>query len=127
MTRLKFSCKGTIWNMCNLEQKQIIHSFAHNIWRITTHQQLHLKRSGDIKENLGPKASSTQSFSICHWNLNIISAYNYIKLSLLRAYVSIHKFNVICISETYLDSDASTFDENLQIVCYILINVIHSN
>ena len=65
-----------------------------------------LKLSGDIEENLGPKPSSSQSF--CQWNLNSISAHNYIKLSVLRAYVSTHKFDVICISETYLNPDTST-------------------
>ena len=62
----------------------------------------------DVEENPGPKPSS--SFCICHWNLNSISAHNYIKLSLLRAYVSTHKFDVICISKTYLNSDTSTVD-----------------
>ena len=39
-----------------------------------------LKLSGDIEENLEPKPSSNQSFSICHWNLNSMSAHNYIKV-----------------------------------------------
>ena len=40
-----------------------------------------LKLSADIKENTGPKPSSNQSFSICHRNLNSISAHNYIKVT----------------------------------------------
>ena len=41
---------------------------------------------GDVEENPGPEPSSDQSFSICHWNLNSISAHNYITLiSDLRA------------------------------------------
>ena len=76
--------------------------------------------SGDIEENLGPKPSSNQNFSICHWNLSSISAYNYIKVSLLRAYTCTHKFDVICISETYLDSDKSDDDNNLKIAGYNL-------
>ena len=69
----------------------------------------------DIEENPGPKPSSNQSFSVCHWNLNSISAHTYIKVSLLRAYISTHKLDVICISETYLDSDTSDDDDNLKI------------
>ena len=84
-------------------------------------QKIVLKLSGDIEENPGPKPSSSQSFSICHWNLNSISAHNYIKLSILTSNVSTHKFDVICISETYLNSDTSTVDENLEIVGYTLI------
>ena len=60
------------------------------------------KRSGDIEQNPGPKPSSCQRFSICHWNLNSISAHNFIKLSLLRPYITIRKFDVVCLSETYL-------------------------
>ena len=92
------------------------------------HFQLHnifMKLCDDVEENPGPKLSSNQIFSICHWNLNRISAHNYIKLSLSRAYLSTHKFDVICISETYLDSDASDEDTNLEIVGYTLIRSDH--
>ena len=84
-----------------------------------------MKLCGDVEENLGPIPSSNQSFSICHWNLNSISAHNYIKLSILRAYLSTHKFDVICIYETYLDSDISHEDANLEIVGYTLIRANH--
>ena len=57
--------------------------------------------SGDIEKNPGPKPSSRDKFSICHWNLNIISAHNFIKVSLLSAYVSTHNFDILCLSETY--------------------------
>ena len=58
--------------------------------------------------------------------MNISSAHNYIKLSLLRAYyVSTLKFDEICISETYLNSDTSTVDENLEIVGHTLIRADH--
>ena len=48
-----------------------------------------------------------------------------IKLSLLRTYLSTHRFYVICISETYLDSDTSHEDANLEIVGYTLIRADH--
>ena len=63
------------------------------------------------------KPSSSQGCSICHWNFNNIAEHNYIELALLRAYVSTHKFDVISVSETYLNSDTSTVDGNLEIVC----------
>ena len=85
-----------------------------------------LKRSGNVAENTGPKPSSSQSFSCCHWNLNSISGRNYMKLSLPKAYISTHQFDVICVSETYLGSDTSTVDDNnLKIVRYILIRADH--
>ena len=51
---------------------------------------------------------------------------NYIKLSLLRVYLSKHKFDVICISETYLDSDISHEDANQEIIGYTLIRADHA-
>ena len=41
-------------------------------------------RSGDIEKNPRPKPNSCQSFSICHYNL-----------SPLRAYITVHEFDVI--------------------------------
>ena len=79
--------------------------------------------SGDVEPNSGPKRKATQTLSICHWNLNSICAHNFAKLSLLRAYVSIHKFDIICLSETYLDS--SIDDESLEISEYYLIRSDH--
>ena len=79
--------------------------------------------SGDVKLNPGPKRKATQTLSICHWNLNSISVHNFAKLSLLRPYVSIRKFDIICLSETYLDS--STDDESLKILGYYLIRSDH--
>ena len=63
------------------------------------------------------------TLSKCHWNLNSICAHNFAKLSLLRAYVSIHKFDIICLSETYLYS--STDYESLEISGYYLIRSDH--
>ena len=95
--------------------------YANHFWFF----KIAVKLSGDVEENPGPKPSSSQNFSICRWNLNSISAHNYVKLSLLRAYLSTQKFDVICISETYLNSDTSTVDENLETAGYTLIRDDH--
>ena len=84
-----------------------------------------LELSGDIEFNPGPKPDSSQSFSICHWNLNSMSAHNYSKISLLTAYISIHDFDVICLSETYLTSTTDISDGNLKIPGYIMYRVDH--
>ena len=84
-----------------------------------------IKMSGDIEMNSGPKPSSCNKFSICHWNLNSISAHNFIKLSLLSAYISVHNFDILCLSETYLDSTISTNDSNLIIPGYDLYRADH--
>ena len=56
--------------------------------------------SRDIEKNPGTKPCSCEKFSICHWNLNSICAHNFIKISLLRAYIPAHNFDILCFSET---------------------------
>ena len=59
----------------------------------------------DIESNPRPRPNSGQNFSICHWNLNSIVVHNFSKVSLLRAYDAIHNYDIICLSETYLNHD----------------------
>ena len=66
---------------------------------------LAIKCGGAIEENPGPKPNSCEYLSICHWKLNSVSAHNLIKLFLLRAYISINKIDIICPSETYLETN----------------------
>ena len=69
-------------------------------------------RTDDFVVNPGPKNSVSECLSICHWNLNSILAHDYSKLFLLKAYISVHKFDIICLSETYLDSTVPLDDVN---------------
>ena len=80
---------------------------------------------GDIEPNPGPKKLKKNSLSVCHWNLNSLSAHNFSKLTQLKAYISMYKHDFICLSETYLDS--STPDRLLEIDGYILVRADHSN
>ena len=91
-------------------------SDIHYVWLYS----LAFKPSGDIKENPGAKANFCDCLSICHWNLNS----NIIKLSLLRAYISIKKIDLICLSETYLDSSIPSDDDNLELPGY---NLVHAD
>ena len=110
--------------ICNFSRKilylSMIGVYVHHIWLSLTIIRL----SGDIEENPGPKCNSNQSFSICHWNLNSITAHNYLKISLLRAYISLHNFDVVCISEIYLDFTTALDNENLAITRYNLLRPI---
>ena len=81
--------------------------------------------SGDVEVNPGPTNSVSECLSICHRNLNSISAHDYSKLFLLKADISVHKFDIICLSETYLDSTVSLYDGNLVISGYNLIRSDH--
>ena len=77
-----------------------------------------VKLNGDVEENPGPKRYSAQCLIICHWNLNSIAAHNFIKVALLKACLSVHEKDIICLSETYLDSSVPVDYDNLQIPGY---------
>ena len=81
--------------------------------------------SGDVQLNPGPKNKSDVNFSICYWNLNSISAHNYAKVFLLKAYIAVYKFDITCISETYLDTSIISDDGNLEVLGYNLIRSDH--
>ena len=95
--------------------------YVHHIWLSLTIIRL----SGDNEESPGPKCNSNQSFSICHWNLNSITAHNYLKISLLRAYISRHNFDLVGISEIYLDSTTAVDDENPEITGHNQLRADH--
>ena len=59
---------------------------------------------GDIESNPGPNGRTSNYFLCCHWNVNSIMAHN--KLSLPSAHNTLHKYDLVCISETCLDKSA---------------------
>ena len=81
--------------------------------------------SNDTEVNPGPKLDSSQNFTICHWNLNSIALHNFSKINLLKAYLTIHKIDIVCLSETYLDSSFLANDKNLVIQGYNLLRCDH--
>ena len=92
-----------------------------NIWYCKCLPQL----SDRIELNPGPKPNFCKNFSICHWNLNSITSHNFIKVSLLTTYNSIHKFDIICLSETYLNSETLSIGKKLNVPGYNLIRADH--
>ena len=77
--------------------------------------------SGDVEINPEHLNNCKEYFSICHWNLNSISTHDSSKLFLLKAYIILHKFGIICLSETTLDSIIPNDEDKLQIPGYTLI------
>ena len=75
--------------------------------------KLHFSLSKDIELYSGPKSNSCEKY----WNLNSISAHNFSKVSL--------RFDIICLSETYLDSSILPHDLNLEVQGYDMIKVDH--
>ena len=84
-----------------------------------------IKLSGDIEPNPGPKPSSSKNFSICHWNLNSIAYHDFFKVKLLTAYNLLHNIDIIGISESYLNSENFSSDNNLNITGYNMIRADH--
>ena len=77
---------------------------------------------GDIEENPGPKYSS---LTFCHWNLNKLTAYDSTKISLLQAYITQHNYDIICLTETFLNSSILSDDNSIKIDGYNLIRSDH--
>ena len=77
---------------------------------------------GDIEINPGPKRSS---LTFCHWNLNGVAAHEFIKVSLLKGYITERNFDIICLSETFLNSSLDSEDDRLKIEGYNLIRSDH--
>ena len=91
------------------------------MWHISTLIYL----SGDIETNPGPVTNFSQGFKICHWNLNIIPTDNFVKVPLIEAYALTHNLDIICLSETFLDSSYSNDDPKIQISGYSLLLADH--
>ena len=46
---------------------------------------------GDLEPNPGPKKLKNNSLAVCHWNLNSLSAHNFLKITQMKAYISMYK------------------------------------
>ena len=81
-----------------------------------------LFRCGAIEKNSGTKYSP---LAFCHWNLNLndLTVHDSSKISLFQAYVIQHNYDIICLSETFLNSSRS--DTRISIVVYNLIRSDH--
>ena len=55
--------------------------------------------SGDVETNPGP-----ETLDFCCWNLNSITAHDFLRVSLIEAYNSVFNYDLIGIVETHLDS-----------------------
>ena len=56
-----------------------------------------------------------------------MTAHNFEKINLLKAYNTINKFDVICLSESYLDSSIASDNDDLNIKRYNLYRADHPN
>ena len=80
-----------------------------------------LLNHGDIEVNPGLNKNCSTSFSFCYWNLNSLTANNYVRLSPLQASNSVYKHDVICLSETYLDNSVLSDESDLDLLDYKMV------
>ena len=78
---------------------------------------------GMSRSILGLRKNRQGFFSCFQWNVNSLLAHN--KLSLLEPYNTFHKYDILCISETYLDSSVSVDDTTLSLPDYNLVRSDH--
>ena len=81
--------------------------------------------SGDTEVNPGPKRLSNIKF--CHWNLNVLAAHDFVKVPLIEAFITTTSFDIVCLSETFLDSTILDDDENIQTNEHSLLRADHPN
>ena len=78
---------------------------------------------GGIEQNPGPKTKPNDNLSVSHWNVNSIPSNSFQKIAILESFVAIHKFDIICISETFLNN---TYEDNdLNLNGYSLLRADH--
>ena len=78
-----------------------------------------------IEINPDPAPDFSNSFvsfvTFCNWNLSNIAVHNFIKMFPLQACNSIYRFDINCLSETYLDNSHHSRDDQLALPGYNLI------
>ena len=79
-------------------------------------------QSWDIETNPGPGNVKRKCLTICHWNLNSVWVEDFAKLAQISAFLNVHKFDIFCLSETFLDSSILNDDPRLAIDGYNLIH-----
>ena len=84
---------------------------------------------GDVELNPGltKKRNSWFNFSVCHWKLNSLTTHDFEKVNLLEAHNAVNKFDIICLSESFVDSSFLTENNNLKINGYKMVRADHPN
>ena len=77
--------------------------------------------SGDTRVNPEPKRNSNLPLDL---KLKL-KAHSFAKVLLLTVYLSVNKFDILCLSETFLHYEILTDDENFQIPAFSIARVDH--
>ena len=61
------------------------------------------------------------------WNLNRLVAHDFIKVPLIEAFITTSNFDIVCLSETFFDSNIPDDDVNIQMNGYLLLRADQLN
>ena len=79
---------------------------------------------GDVEQNPSPQKEKSH-ITFCHQNLNCLMAHNFIKVSLLQALAVTNNHDIICLTETFLDSSIENDDDRISILGYNFFRAHH--
>ena len=67
-----------------------------------------------VEQNPGPEKEKSH-ITFCHWNVNGLMAHNFTKGSLLQTLAVTNDYDIICLTETFLDSSVENDDDRISI------------
>ena len=69
-----------------------------------------LTQCGDIEKIPGSRYSFLR---FCHWNLHGLTAHDCIKITLIQAYITDQNFDIVCLSEAFLNFSIQNDDHKI--------------
>ena len=123
LLKINFDNSWSVIAKCTKCPLMSTHSASENVF---TKQliELLLILSGDVEQNPAPEKEKSQ-ITFCHWNLNGLMAHNFIKVSLLHILAVTNNYDIICLTETFLDSTIDNDDDRISIPGYNLLRADH--
>ena len=88
-------------------------------------KNLKVPKSSGLILFLAIKLSLKSTLNYLCYILNSITSHDFLKVKLLSAYNALQKFDIICISESYLNPDILSRDDNLNITFYDMVRADH--
>ena len=110
LLKINFDNSWPVIAKCTKDPLMSTHSASENVF---TKQliELILILSGDVEQNPGPEKERSH-ITFCHWNLNGLMTHNFIKVSLLHTLAVTNDCDIICLTETFLNSSIDNDDDH---------------
>ena len=119
LLKINFDILWSVIAKCMKGPLMSTHSACENVF---TKQliQLLLIICGDVEQNRAPEKEKSH-ITFCHWNLDGLTAHNFITISLLETLAIAKDYDIICLTETFLDSSVENDDDQISIPGYNLL------